>query len=46
MHTQFWLESLKGGDHSEDLGINKSTILKLISEKLGLGVGLDSSGSG
>jgi hypothetical protein len=26
MHTIFWLENLKGGDHSEDLGIDGSII--------------------
>jgi hypothetical protein len=28
MHTKFWLESLKGRDHLEDLGIDGRTVLK------------------
>jgi hypothetical protein len=27
MCTTFWLESLEGGDHSEDLGINRRITL-------------------
>jgi hypothetical protein len=30
MRTKFWLESLKGRDHSEDLGEDGRIILKLI----------------
>jgi hypothetical protein len=30
MHTKFWLESLKGRGHSEDLGIDWRIILKQI----------------
>jgi len=34
MHTVFWLENLKGRDHSEDLGMN-GRILEWILEKFG-----------
>jgi hypothetical protein len=34
MHTVFWLEILKGGDHSEDLCVDGRIILKWI---LGIG---------
>jgi hypothetical protein len=27
MHTKFWLENLKGRDHSEDLGIDGRIVL-------------------
>jgi hypothetical protein len=30
MHTKFWLENLKGRNHSEDLGIDGRIILELI----------------
>jgi hypothetical protein len=30
MPTKFWLESLKGRDHSEDLGVGERIILKLV----------------
>jgi len=35
MHTVFWLENLKGRDHSEDLGVDGRVILEWISEKYG-----------
>jgi hypothetical protein len=38
MRTKFWLESLNGTDHSEDLGIHVRKILKWILGKKGLGV--------
>jgi hypothetical protein len=33
MHIKFWLESLKGGDDSKDVGIYGRIILKYILEK-------------
>jgi hypothetical protein len=30
MHVIFWLESLKGGDHLEDLGIDGRIIIEWI----------------
>jgi len=33
MHTKFWLESLKGRDHSEDLGIDGKITLEWILQK-------------
>jgi hypothetical protein len=38
MHTRFWLENLKGRDHSEDLGIDGKIILEWILGKWGEGV--------
>jgi hypothetical protein len=28
MHTKFWSETLKGIDHSEDLGVEETVILE------------------
>jgi hypothetical protein len=28
LFAKFWLETMKGRDHSEDLGLNERTILK------------------
>jgi hypothetical protein len=33
MHTIFWLENLKGADHSEDIAIDGRIILELILGK-------------
>jgi hypothetical protein len=33
MHTTFWLESLKGRNNSEDLGIDVRIILRWIFER-------------
>jgi hypothetical protein len=33
MSTKFWLESLKGRDDSEDIGVNGRIILKYIEGK-------------
>jgi len=30
MHTEFWSENLKGGDNSEDLGVDAKIILEFI----------------
>jgi hypothetical protein len=30
MYTKFWLENLKGRDHSDDLGIDRKIIRKWI----------------
>jgi hypothetical protein len=38
MRTTFWLESLKGRNHSKDLGMGERIILKFIIEKLCLGM--------
>jgi hypothetical protein len=45
MCRKFWLESLKAGDHSKNLGVCGQTILKLILDKSDLGYRLESSGS-
>jgi hypothetical protein len=46
MYEKFWLETLKGTEHSEDLGIDGLTILKWILNKLIGRERLDLSGSG
>jgi hypothetical protein len=46
MRTKVLLENLKGRYCSGYQGVGKRMILKWISEKLGMGCGLDSSGSG
>jgi hypothetical protein len=33
MHTVFWLENLKGRDHTEDLSVDGRIILKRILQK-------------
>jgi hypothetical protein len=38
IHTKFWLGSLNGRDHSEDLGVDGRIILKKVSGKEGIGV--------
>jgi hypothetical protein len=38
MCKKFWLESLKGRDHSEDLDVDGKIILKWILGKSGLGM--------
>jgi hypothetical protein len=38
MHTKFWLGSVKGRDHSEDIGVGGRIILKWILRKQGLRV--------
>jgi hypothetical protein len=38
MKTEFWLENLKERDHSENLGIGESIILKWILGTFGLEV--------
>jgi len=35
MHTEFWLETLKGRDHLEDIGVDGTIILEWILEKYG-----------
>jgi hypothetical protein len=35
MHTKFWLENLKGRDHSEDLATDGRIILTMISDTQG-----------
>jgi hypothetical protein len=44
MHTKFWSESLKGKDHSEELDIDGSIILKWIFIKRVSKYGLGSCG--
>jgi hypothetical protein len=46
MHTKFWLENLKGGDHLEVLSVDGRIILEWILKKLAGKCDLDSSGSG
>jgi hypothetical protein len=36
IHTEFWLESLKGKDHLKDLGIDGRIIFKWILGKWGM----------
>jgi hypothetical protein len=38
VHTTFWLGSLKGGDHLEDLGVDRRITLRWILGKYGLGM--------
>jgi hypothetical protein len=45
MRRKYWLESLKGRDHSEDQGVDVR-ILRRILGKPGWWCGLDLSGSG
>jgi hypothetical protein len=33
MNTKYWLENLKGRDHSEDLGVDERIILEWILGK-------------
>jgi hypothetical protein len=40
MRIKFWLKTLKGKYHSEELSGDGRTILKLIFDKNGLGSGL------
>jgi hypothetical protein len=35
MHTKFWMEILKGRDHSQNLGIDGKIILKCILRRVG-----------
>jgi hypothetical protein len=35
MHTKFWLESRKRGDHSEHLGIDLGDNIKIDLKKMG-----------
>jgi hypothetical protein len=46
MRTKVLLENLNGRDCSGYQGVGKRMILKWISDKLGMGCGLDLSGSG
>jgi hypothetical protein len=46
MNIQFWLESLKGVDHSIGFGLNRRIIIKYILGYFLRGCGLDASGSG
>jgi hypothetical protein len=45
MHTEFYLEGMKGRDHSEDLGVDGRITLEWIIRRND-GSGLDVSGSG
>jgi hypothetical protein len=35
MHKIFWLEKLKGGDHSEEISVDEKIVLELILGKQG-----------
>jgi hypothetical protein len=45
MHTNFWLENLKGGDHFEDADVNEMIILEWILWEIWGRCKLDLSGS-
>jgi hypothetical protein len=45
MHSKFWLENLKGREHSENTDIGGRIILKWILQKQGVGCALGSCGS-
>jgi len=36
MHTEFWLENVRGRDQVEDLGVDGNIILKCIFNEIGL----------
>jgi hypothetical protein len=44
MRKIFWLESLKGRDHLEDLGINGTYNIKIDFKQIGWMCGMGSSG--
>ena len=46
MHTGFWWENLREGEHLEDPDVDGRIILKLTIEKWGWGYGLDRSDLG
>jgi len=46
MHTKFWSENLKGGDHSEDLQAKGNMILNGSQGNITGKCGQDSSGPG
>jgi hypothetical protein len=46
MHKTFWLETVKGKDHSEDKAIDKRIILKWILGEKVRGCGMESCSSG